>query len=142
MIRKKYFHQTNEHVEKSKHRKPKPKQRTNTKTNNQTNVNNKNSTSLLRVSGLSIASSFLLVALETAVYHLIFVQTVLLADVHWVMCCWSGGSRLLPLGTPSILDPREISYQIFCCCLESWRSCGRGSCRTNLSKLSIRSQMG
>lgn len=40
-------------------------------------------------------------ALYQAVYP--FVQTTLLAKVHYVMCCWSGSSPLSS-GTPSILD--------------------------------------
>lgn len=42
-------------------------------------------------------------------YHAVrpFVQTVLLANVHIVMCCWSG-PRLLASGTLSKLDPHSL----------------------------------
>lgn len=59
-------------------------------------------TSLFRLSSLSIISSFLSVALGAAVDPL--VQTALLSNVHWVMCCWSG-SRPLTTRTPLILEP-------------------------------------
>lgn len=35
---------------------------------------------------------------------------------------WSRSSPLV-FGTPSLLDPHQMSSRISCCCLESWRSC-------------------
>lgn len=68
--------------------------------------NNQKSTVLLCLSILSIISSFILMALRPAVYHVVdtFVQTTLFANVLCVVCCQSS-SRLLASDTPSILKP-------------------------------------